>query len=223
MVLADSHDTPRTSYYSGNDHGTSTCFVYGTVTHCGQGSHPVRLHPPATAVSGRTPRPHPTTPTMQPLPGLTHDRFSHLRVRSPLLTESLLFSLPAGTEMFHFPTFPPTRLYIHPAVTHQPNGLACGVSPFGHPGLTVWLSTPPGLSQIPTSFIGSYCQGIHRALLQTSPTTTHNRWQPDKPNTNTTPPTTTPRAGSNDAVTQLSRSNATPHPKRTGCDTRHNL
>src|SRR5690625_4148343 len=120
---------------------------------------------------------------MQPLPGLTHDRFSHLRVRSPLLTESLLFSLPAGTEMFHFPTFPPTRLYIHPAVTHQPNGLACGVSPFGHPGLTVWLSTPPGLSQIPTSFIGSYYQGIHRAPLPTYPTNnpTKQGHQPHKP------------------------------------------
>ncbi len=28
-----------------------------------------------------------------------------LRVRSPLLTESLLISFPEGTEMFHFPSF----------------------------------------------------------------------------------------------------------------------
>ena len=48
---------------------------------------------------------------------LTHTRFRLFRVRSPLLTESLLFSLPMGTEMFHFPTSPPTRLYIHPVVT----------------------------------------------------------------------------------------------------------
>ena len=34
-----------------------------------------------------------------------------LRFRSPLLTESLLFSLPTGTEMFHFPAFPPTPIY----------------------------------------------------------------------------------------------------------------
>src|SRR5690625_3112661 len=149
---------------------------------------------------------------MQPLPGLTHDRFSHLRVRSPLLTESLLFSLPAGTEMFHFPTFPPTRLYIHPAVTHQPNGLACGVSPFGHPGLTVWLSTPPGLSQIPTSFIGSYYQGIHRALLQTYPTNNTNTALPAKQaNTaNTTPHTPQPRKAGR--VAALSHEyNQTPH------------
>jgi hypothetical protein len=40
-----------------------------------------------------------------------------VRVRSPLLTESLLFSLPAGTEMFHFPAFPPHTLCVQAAVT----------------------------------------------------------------------------------------------------------
>ena len=38
------------------------------------------------------------------------DRFGLFRVRSPLLTESLLFSLPAGTEMVHFPAFASTEL-----------------------------------------------------------------------------------------------------------------
>ena len=41
---------------------------------------------------------------------LTCNRFSLIRFRSPLLTESRLFSLPTGTEMFHFPAFPPYRL-----------------------------------------------------------------------------------------------------------------
>ena len=54
---------------------------------------------------------------MQLLPDITHDRFSLFRVRSPLLTESLLFSLPVGTEMFHFPTFPLPALYIQAGVT----------------------------------------------------------------------------------------------------------
>ena len=55
-------------------------------------------------MAGRPPTSHPTTPHAQPLPGITHTRFSLIRVRSPLLTESLkLFSLPTGTEMFHFP------------------------------------------------------------------------------------------------------------------------
>ena len=35
-----------------------------------------------------------------------------LRFRSPLLAESLLFSSPAGTEMFHFPAFPPYTLCV---------------------------------------------------------------------------------------------------------------
>ena len=44
--------------------------------------------------------PSPTTP-VRPKPV----RFGLIRVRSPLLTESLLFSLPRGTEMVHFPRF----------------------------------------------------------------------------------------------------------------------
>jgi hypothetical protein len=94
----------------------------------------------------------PTTPHTQPLPGITRIRFSLLRFRSPLLSESLLFSLPVGTEMFHFPTFPPHTLYIQARVTRHDS---CWVPPFGHPRITARLPTPQGLSQAPTSFIGS--------------------------------------------------------------------
>ena len=58
----------------------------------------------------------PTTPIMQRLPAITHDRFGLFRFRSPLLTESRLLSLPVGTEMFHFPTFPLPALYIQAGV-----------------------------------------------------------------------------------------------------------
>lgn len=54
---------------------------------------------------------------MQRLPAITHHRFGLFRFRSPLLTESRLFSLPVGTEMFHFPTFPLPALYIQAGVT----------------------------------------------------------------------------------------------------------
>ena len=37
---------------------------------------------------------------------------SYIPVRSPLLGESRLISLPRGTEMFQFPRLPPLRLYI---------------------------------------------------------------------------------------------------------------
>src|SRR5699024_9406844 len=90
--------------------------------------------------------------------------------RSPLLTESLLFSLPTGTEMFHFPAFPPHRLYIQRRVTVHHH---CWVSPFGHPRITARLTAPRGLSQPPTSFIGSWCQGIHRVPLNTYNTQTY--------------------------------------------------
>ena len=46
----------------------------------------------------------PTTPPCK------HDGLGYIRVRSPLLAESLLFSLPVGTEMVHFPTLPSTDL-----------------------------------------------------------------------------------------------------------------
>ena len=93
-----------------------------------RGSHPLwpafqdRSPMPATthlAVPAETARKVP-----QPRPcnarRLSHmERFSLIRVRSPLLTESLLFSLPAGTEMFHFPAFPPRTLCVQMRVTRQ--------------------------------------------------------------------------------------------------------
>ena len=108
----------------------------------------------------------PTTPTTQRLPAITCNRFSLFRFRSPLLTESLLFSLPVGTEMFHFPTFPPHALCVQARVTPHD---WCGVPPFGNPRINARLTAPRGLSQPPTSFIGSWCQGIHRAPLTTWP------------------------------------------------------
>ena len=106
----------------------------------------------------------PTTPHTQRLPAITRIRFGLFRFRSPLLSESLLFSLPVGTEMFHFPTFPPHTLYIQARVTRHDS---CWVSPFGNPRITARLTAPRGLSQPPTSFIGSWCLGIHRVLLKT--------------------------------------------------------
>ena len=77
-----------------------------------------------------------------------------------------MFSLPAGTEMFHFPAFPPHCLCVQQRVTAHDD---CRVSPFGNPRIKAWLTTPRGLSWPPTSFIGSWCQGIHRAPLKTWP------------------------------------------------------
>ena len=53
-------------------------------------------------------------------------RFGLFRVRSPLLTESRLFSVPVGTEMFHFPTFPPTALCVQAEVAGHYSGFFRG-------------------------------------------------------------------------------------------------
>ena len=132
----------------------ATAYTYGAITLYGAAFQRTStsqllsncLHRRQTTVNG------PTTPHTQPLPGITRTRFSLLRFRSPLLTESRLFSLPVGTEMFHFPTFPPHTLYIQARVTGHDSSW---VPPFGHPRITARLPTPQGLSQAPTSFIGS--------------------------------------------------------------------
>ena len=63
-----------------------------------RGSHPLRrrthhdfdYHYAYTSQGRQTLQTRPTTPDLQPLPGITQTRFSHLRFRSPLLTESLI-------------------------------------------------------------------------------------------------------------------------------------
>jgi hypothetical protein len=67
------------------------------------------------------------------------------------------------------------RCFTSPRFLHLPYVFRQGrraitpsqVSPFGDPRIEVWLPTPRGLSQAPTSFFGSWCQGIHRVPLST--------------------------------------------------------
>ena len=101
-----------------------THFGYGAGTHYGRPFKTVRLYARVTSTTRQNDQESPTTPTMQLLPDITHDRFSLFRFRSPLLTESRLFSLPAGTEMFHFPAFPLPALYIQAGVTRSHKRLA---------------------------------------------------------------------------------------------------
>ena len=92
--------------------------------------------------------------------------------------------------MFHFPAFPPHTLCVQVWVTPHD---WCRVSPFGHPGITARLTAPPGLSRPPTSFIGSQCQGIHHAPLNTYNTDKPNKEKNCTSNThNKHPPTRKP-------------------------------
>src|SRR5580692_3381645 len=84
------------------------------------------------------------------------------RFRSPLLAESRLMSVPPGTEMFQFPGFasPP---YVFR--WRYPKGVGCPIRISTDQSL---LAAPRGFSQRATSFIASWCQGIHRMPLSYS-------------------------------------------------------
>ena len=64
-------------------------------------SHPLRCGVPAAS----TPRQDATSCSYYPRSASPHHGFGLFPVRSPLLGESLLFSLPQGTKMFQFPWF----------------------------------------------------------------------------------------------------------------------
>jgi hypothetical protein len=168
VVPPDSHRISRARCYLGTRPGEAEFSCTGLSPSTATPSRGL----PLTQAFSYSPYPRqkvlngPTTPTTQRLPAITCDRFSLIRFRSPLLTESRLFSLPVGTEMFHFPTFPPHALCVQARVTPHD---WCGVPPFGNPRINARLTAPRGLSQPPTSFIGSWCPGIHRVPLTTWP------------------------------------------------------
>src|SRR5262249_15372026 len=139
MVPAASGPLPRVGPYSGT----------------GSGPFPLRLracHPLSHAF------PDAAAEIVSPkTPALTPQRddagcLGLFRVRSPLLTESLLLSFPPGSEMFQFP------------------GLAAcaygfNAGRFGHPGLNARLTAPPGFSQSSTPFFASWRQDIPHTPL----------------------------------------------------------
>ena len=123
-------------------------FVYGAITLYG-GS----FQRPSTrlAVCNFPARPQSSPATSHnpggaTLAGLTRPRFGLIRVRSPLLTESLLLFFPGGTEMVHFPPFASSELCVHSGMTgHDP----CRVSPFGHPRIKACLRLPEAYRSLP--------------------------------------------------------------------------
>ncbi len=101
MVLPDSNGISRVPPYSGTLCATFD-FAYEALTPSGRPFQTVLL-----STHGSRPR------ALQPRMAEA-TRFRLVRVRSPLLSESLLISSPSGTEMFHFPEFAPLSLSIQP-------------------------------------------------------------------------------------------------------------
>ena len=104
----------------------------------------------------------PTATTGSFNPRVQAPGFGLFRFRSPLLTESLSFSSPLVTEMFHF-----TRCRARRAMYSRGGDRA-----LPRPGYPIRKSTGRsvfaafrGLSQLITSFIACWHQGIHHALL----------------------------------------------------------
>jgi hypothetical protein len=124
VVLTDSHGISRAPCYLGYSSRQEKHFDYGVRTLYDPPFNAVRLYLLVTPTHRQTCLKSPTTPNVQRLPAITHARFSLFRFRSPLLTESRLLSLPVGTEMFHFPTFPLPALYIQAGVTRYARTLA---------------------------------------------------------------------------------------------------
>ena len=77
---------------------------------------------------------------------LTWREFRLFPFRSPLLRESLLLSLPVGTEMFQFPTFALSCLYIQQEVSAHYDRQ---VTPFGDPRVSGCLHLPEAYRSLP--------------------------------------------------------------------------
>ena len=95
-------------------------------------SHPLRCDFPDASTHDRGS----TVRSYYPCRALLPARFGLFPVRSPLLGESLLFSLPGGTKMFQFPPFASLYLYRD---NHPSGGW---VVPFGNRGIRGHLHLP---------------------------------------------------------------------------------
>ena len=129
MVPPDSHRVSRAPWYSGTQPESISFRL--------QDCHLLWYAVPGSSTTKwfcNSMWPSPTTP-VRPKPV----RFGLFRVRSPLLTESLLISLPRGTEMVHFPRFASSCLCIQQAIAGHDSS---GVAPFGNPRIKACLPLP---------------------------------------------------------------------------------
>ena len=146
MVPADSRRIPRVPRYSGYHYAQSR-FAYRALTVCGG------------PFQGPSARDHDTRSwSYYPDTALRQRRFGLFPVRSPLLGESLLFSLPGGTKMFQFP--PLASLLGRDTA----EAVGCPIRKSAGQGL---FAPNRGLSQLITSFIASVSQGIRLAPFST--------------------------------------------------------
>ena len=109
-----------------------------------RGCHPLRPRFPACSAIDR---PRCRRRSYNPGRRRRRPRFGLLRVRSPLLAQSFLLSLPPGTKMFQFPGFAPNSRSVSGSL---PTGFPIRTSA-GHRA----FAPHRGFSQLVTSFIAS--------------------------------------------------------------------
>ncbi len=121
--------------------GLSGNFTYGAFTLCGGAFQRFPLFPRL-----------PLSTVLQPRSLPRQRRFGLLRVRSPLLAQSLLLSFPPGNEMFQFPG---SASRFRGMTGSLPPGCPIRIS------ADLWVFAPPrGFSQLVTSFFASRSPGI---------------------------------------------------------------
>ena len=124
-----------------------------------RGCHPLRPAFPDRSA----PNQNATTWSYYPARASPHGRFGLFPGRSPLLGESLLFSLPGGTKMFQFPPLAP-----------HANKRRCQASCLAGCPIRIPPGQRPcapnrGFSQLVASFFASVSQGIRHAPSSSSP------------------------------------------------------
>ena len=154
MVDPDSDRVPRAPPYSGTASWRRNRCAYGAVTLFGAAVRPLPLRFRFLA----TPRVIPMRPYN---PGLL--RFGLLRVRSPLLAESLLISSPRLLRWFTSPGAAPPRYFIRASGACLS---ACGLPHSGTPGSKDVCSSP-GLF--------AACRALHRRPAPRHPPWTYIR------------------------------------------------
>ena len=138
MVLVDSRGISRVPRYSGTCREPVICRLPGC--HRLWPIVPDRSTSRLVAHSLALKPDRPYNPTVQAR------WFGLFRVRSPLLAESLLFSVPAGTEMVHFPALSSPGLCIQPGILGDKSK---GVSPFGNPRVKACLRLTEAYRSLP--------------------------------------------------------------------------
>ena len=138
MVAVDSHGISRVPRYSGACREPAQCRL--------RGCHPLWPIVPDRSTNlliGNSLALNQTGPTTPPC---KHVGLGYIRVRSPLLAESLLFSVPPGTEMVHFPGLSSLDLWIQSRILRdEPEWVA----PFGNPRVKACLRLTEAYRSLP--------------------------------------------------------------------------